>query len=77
MAAETAEHPQVTWGRLKGWAEAQQVPDDAVIQTDDDHPILDLDYLEPEEATEPDEDDPEDEGEPAVPATLVVQTRWG
>jgi hypothetical protein len=36
-------------GRLKDWTEAQGVPDDALVQTDSDQPILDLGYHEGED----------------------------
>jgi hypothetical protein len=71
------EHPAVTWGDLKSWAEQNGVPDDAeMTDKDTDQPFRDIDYSPAEDAIEADPEVPGDEGEPAKPAQLILAQEY-
>jgi len=67
---------------MKDWAEANEVPDDAIVEFQPGRPhsgappmpVRDLDQAEAEEAYE--STGPDDPGEPATPAAFVLREHY-
>lgn len=62
-----SEHPPLTWGQVKSWAEANDVPDDAEVTFD---PGSGYNYQKVRDLSSWEEES----GQPPV---FVLQNRWG
>lgn len=68
------DHPPLTWGQVKAWAEANGITDDHLVITQEHHRIRDLsetEYWPQERAVS--RGDLSDHRRPA----FVLQTKWG